>query len=141
MAVIVVIPSLITLFVKTAHVSFWNMVLKEPTKEHYEEYLADYPKGQFASIAQGELDKMDQARIEFEKADAKDERITWQKYLANYPDAEPFSTRAFMKLRQMDQREWSRTESRNTASAYRNYIKLFPNGENVAEAKARLKGN
>ena len=27
MALIVVIPSLITLFVKTAHVSFWNMVL------------------------------------------------------------------------------------------------------------------
>jgi formylglycine-generating enzyme required for sulfatase activity len=112
--------------------AFWNDVKASGTRDYYEVYLKQYPKGKFAALARLEMKKLDDG----EKAQAAREEA--ERKRAEEQEKQE-SARIAQAAREADQRAWESARGSDTEESYRQYQTNNPQGRYLAQAQTRLK--
>jgi formylglycine-generating enzyme required for sulfatase activity/uncharacterized caspase-like protein len=112
--------------------AFWNEVKASGTRDYYEVYLKQYPKGKFGALAKLELKKLDDG----EKVQAAREEA--ERKLAAEQERQE-AARKEQAAREADQRAWESAQRGNTEAAYRQYQANNPQGRYQVQAQTRLK--
>ena len=111
----------------------WNEVKKGGTKEYFEAYLKQYPKGKYAGLAKVELKKLDdkdkaeRAREESAKKAERARQDAEQKALAE---------RERQDVQRAEQDAWEQAKAASTVAAYAEYLGSYPKGRYAALAQA-----
>ncbi|MBR9763686.1 MAG: SH3 domain-containing protein [Rhodobacteraceae bacterium] len=128
--------------------AFWQDVTRRNTRFHYEQYLAAYPGGTYATeaaqaIAQLETRERAEAEMaDWQQAQAANSAEGYQRFLAAHPDS-AFREMAeqmlgTLRATEADEAAWSDAQAQGTAEAFRRYLATQPSGRYRAEADRRL---
>ena len=135
---------------RTRDLEMWRDVAKDGSREAYEDYLAEFPKGKFAKVAQTRLDAMsedkqtaenteaeapvDQAAADDTAADAAP-----QDTAANQPDETEQTAEAPQESSwEQEYALWKAASTGNTIPEYEAYMSVYPKGKFAAIAQARI---
>ena len=131
----------------------WAEVKKGGTRDDYQAYLDQYPKGIYSALAKSRIKKLqneaDSEAIRLEKvlweaADKTGTEEAYQDYLARYPSglfaalvpARLVKIRIETKLREEDA-QWQRAIGTATREAVQAYLENYPKGRYVKEARQK----
>ena len=125
----------------------WDTASRRDTTQAYRAYLAEFPRGEFAALAQDRIDAIERpARDEraWQTARAEDSIAAYRAYLADFPDG-AHAARARARIAALEEaaggpeaEAWARAEQQDTADAYRAYLERHPEGPNAETARARI---
>ena len=126
-----------------------KFVLRIDTIDGYKEFLNKYPSTRHAVDIRKRIDQLKEARareedIDWKKANAQDSVEGYGKYLAKWPHGQ-FAAPAARRLEELetlqitDEKMWAVSLKENSESAYRAYLKAFPNGAHVRIAKDKIR--
>lgn len=135
--------------------ALWNEAQKGNSKEDYQAYLDQYPKGKYAALAKSRIKKLHE---EAQAALEKQEQDSWQaagdensvesygRYLQGYPNGR---YAGLAKARQLKLRNdqaalaeadlWRQAETENSREAVEAYLNQYPSGRYAAAAGMKLK--
>ncbi|MCX7149936.1 MAG: caspase family protein, partial [Rhodocyclales bacterium] len=140
---------------------FWNEVKTSGTRDYFDIYLKQYPKGKYLALAKFELKKLDdhdkaeQARqaAEQELAAQRAEQAAWDEaktgagaaaytsYLDRYPNGRyaALAQSAQQRLLRDEDAQWKSALETATRTAMQAYLAKYPNGRYVAQARQKEK--
>ncbi len=101
---------------------FWTEVKTSGTKEYFDAYLKQYPKGKYVALARVELKKLDDKAL----ADRAKEET----------DRKAAAERTQQENLRAELQAWDQAKAENSVSAYGGYVERFPTGRYVALAEA-----
>jgi len=130
----------------------WKKLLSSKKQSAFQGYLDEYPRGQYAQIAKEKIKSLELKREEEEKeqsiwddARRRDVASAYEGYLQLYPSGkyvrrakEAVEKIKSLELKREEEKEqsiWDDVRSRDVASAYERYLRLYPSGKYVSKAK------
>lgn len=108
---------------ETLELAFWNEVKDSDAAEDYQAYLARFPDGVFAPLAERRL----------KQADPSASRVLHQS-----PDAEVSIAPSQADAAAFESAFWSAVEEDQLIEGYRSYLDKYPNGMHAERAQERL---
>ena len=115
----------------------WKVSIQKNEISSYESYIGTYPQGKYLSAAKDSIET-----LVWKEAILKNEITLFYNYLDTYPNGQ-FKQKAKSYIAQFapDINEWESTKRNNklSKSFLENYLRKFPKGGYVEEAKCRLK--
>jgi len=135
--------------------ALWTEAQKGNSKDDYQAYLAQYPKGKYVALARSRIKKLqDDAQAAAEQQEqqawqaAQDENseASYTRYLKGYPNGR-YAGLAKARLDKLkgdiaakeEAELWKKAESGNDKSAVEAYLNKYPSGRYVAAASDKLK--
>ena len=135
--------------------ALWNEAQKGNSKEDYQAYLDQYPKGKYVALAKSRIKKLqDDAQAAAEQQEqqawqaAQDENseASYTRYLKGYPNgryaglAKARQEKLKNDVAAKEEAElWKKAESGNDKNAVEAYLNKYPSGRYVAAAGDKLK--
>lgn len=138
-----------------AETMLWGEAQKGNSKEDYQAYLDQYPKGKYVALAKSRIKKLQE---EAQAAAEQQEQQAWQaaqdensadsytRYLKGYPSgkyaglARARQEKLKNDLAAKEETElWKKAESGNDRNAVEAYLNKYPSGRYVAAASEKLK--
>jgi formylglycine-generating enzyme required for sulfatase activity len=135
--------------------SLWTEVQKGNSKEDYQAYLDQHPKGKYVALAKSRIKKL---QAEAQAALDKQEQDSWQaahdenseesygRYLKGYPNgryaglAKARQEKLKNDLAAKEEEElWKKADSNNDKTLVEIYLNQYPSGRYVAAASTKLK--
>jgi hypothetical protein len=134
--------------------ALWNEVQKGHSKDDYDAYLAQYPKGKYAALAKSRIKKLqDEVATEairkeqeaWEAAGKSGSEDGYQGYLKDWP-AGRYVGLAQARIRKLqtdlsarqEQELWQQAQAGENAQAVQAYLDKYPSGGHVSDAKEKL---
>lgn len=130
--------------------ALWTEAQKGGSKEDYDAYLAQYPKGKYAALARSRINKLQDevaaiaAKQELEswqQAQAGEDAQSVQAYIDSYPSGR-FALAAQEKLIAIAARQelelWQQAQAGENAQSMQAYLDRYPNGRYAAVARDAL---
>lgn len=113
--------------------AFWNEVKSSNSREYYDAYVKQYPKGKYLALARLELKKLDDAA----KADAAKQEAE-RKAAEARAEAERKQIAEQQKQDQLrsEREAWDRAKTADTIASYTAYLDTYPKGQFAALAQA-----
>ena len=115
----------------------WNKAEKRNTIQEYENFLKDFPNGNFSAVAQTKITEIKDEYVWHETL--RENTLTaYKEYLKQFPEAlhrEEAEQRA--KTIGIEE-EWIIAQQQNTIQGYQDYIKEYPNSKYLKQAKQKI---
>jgi murein DD-endopeptidase MepM/ murein hydrolase activator NlpD len=105
--------------------AFWNEVKASGSKEYYDAYIKQYPKGKYLALARLEMkkiedrDKVGKAREDAERRSAQAREEAERKRLAEQDKQERVKS---------EQEQWEGAKQKHTVVGYTSYLNSYPSG-------------
>jgi len=117
--------------------SDWSWVLKQNTKEAYEEFLRRYPQGKFTDSARGGLQRLREPQ-DWSNATSRDTLEAYEEFLWEHPKSERAQQAREMWWQRLALEDWRRARLEDTIEAYENFLQEHPESQQAKEARSRL---
>lgn len=115
--------------------AFWNEVKISGSREYYEAYIKQYPKGKYFVLARVELKKQeDQAKADKIRAESGRKAEQAAKDVGQQQAAE----RTRLDLLRIEKDKWEAAKSADTVASYGSYLESYPSGQYAGPAQAAL---
>ncbi|MFA6922248.1 MAG: caspase family protein, partial [Gallionella sp.] len=132
----------------------WTEVQKGNTKDDYDAYLTQHPKGKYAALARIRINKLqEEVSVEaarwdqgaWEAADQSGSEDGYKGYLKGWPDGR-YASLAQVRLRKLqadltarqEQELWQQVQASEDAKTAQSYLDKYPDGRHVAAAQDKL---
>ena len=135
-----------------AELKAWKQAKNQNTVAAYQEFLDRYPVGDFASLAEQNVQSLQQLQAQRREADAwsQAQRLNtvaaYQNFVSSFPRSGHLSE-ARQQIQALeaaaaqarDDAAYQQAQERNTQGAYQGYLDRFPGGRHREEAATQLK--
>jgi formylglycine-generating enzyme required for sulfatase activity len=132
----------------------WAEVQKGNSRDDYDAYLAQYPKGKFVALARSRIVKLQEAAAAeadrreqeaWESAEGTSSEDAYRSYLKGWPSGK-YTGLAQVRIRKLqsdlaaraEQELWQKAESSQSSQTVQAYLDRYPNGSHVASAQNML---
>ena len=129
----------------------WAEVQKGNSRDDYDAYLLQYPKGKYVALARSRIAKLQEAAAAeadrreqeaWESADSSSSEDAYRSYLKGWPSGK-YTGLAQVRIRKLqsdlaaraEQELWQKAESSQSSQAVQAYLDRYPNGSHVAAAQ------
>ncbi len=115
----------------------WELAQEVDSISSYQQYLVNYPKGEFQKEANQRLKNLEES-IAWEKAQAQDTIEAYKKFQSKFTGG-IFSTIALKKIQKLEEEIiWSDTKKNHSIDVYKDFIKRYPNSFHNNEAHDQI---
>lgn len=115
----------------------WKTALSSDTTPAYEEFLENYPNGNYSSIARNRISEFKEA-LAWENACNSNSYESYAEFLKLFPEGEHAQEAEATVNRMGEEMYWSSCNETGTSEAYEDYISKYPSGKYITYAKQRL---